>query len=280
MLLSKSKKRHLHDLPFHIILVILAFLTFYPLLFTIFTSFKDNEQFYKGFWTLPHPLIWANYQDAFTSILPYIGNSVIISGISIIILLLTASMSAYAFARLRFPYKEKIFLAVLALMMIPGLLELIPQFIILKKLQLLDTYTGIILGYIAGGQAFSIFIIRSFLNSLPEELFEAARIDGAREFKAYWSIALPLIKPALGSVAIVNLLGIWNDYMWPMIVTSDANKFTIALGLIKYKSIFANRVLYGPLFSGYVVAALPLIVLFICLMNYFLEGLTTGAIKS
>ncbi len=279
MVISKTNKGHLHDFPIHTILVILGFLTFYPLIFTVITSFKDNEQFYKHFWSLPSPFIFANYADAFKSILPYLGNSVYISAVSIVILLLTASMSAYAFARLRFPAKEQIFMAILALLMIPGLLELIPQFTLLKKFGLLDRYAGIILGYITGSQAFSIFIIRSFFSSQPEELFEAARIDGANELRAYLNIALPLVKPVLGSVAIVTLLGIWNDYLWPLIVTSDINKYTIALGLIKYKSMFSSTILYGPLFAGYVVTALPLIILFMCLMNYFLEGLTTGAIK-
>lgn len=279
MVLSRNSRERLHDFPLHFILVVLGFLTFYPLIFTIITSFKDNEQFYKRFWSLPSPFIFENYVDAFKSILPYLGNSVYISAVSIIILLLTTSMSAYAFARLRFPAKEQIFMAILALLMIPGLLELIPQFILLKNFGLLDRYTGIILGYITGSQAFSIFIIRSFFSSQPEELFEAARIDGANEFRAYWKIALPLVKPVLGSVAIVTLLGIWNDYLWPLIVTSDINKYTIALGLIKYKSLFSSTILYGPLFAGYVVTALPLIILFMCLMNYFLEGLTTGAIK-
>lgn len=280
MSILKGKKRQLQDILFHIIICFLAFLTFYPLLFTLMTSFKDNEQFYKHFWALPNPLIWDNYPDAFISMLPYLGNTVLISAVSIVILLITTSMSAYAFARLRFPFKNQIFMAILLLLMIPGLLELIPQFMILKKLKLLNSYTGIILGYITGSQAFSIFIIRSFFSSLPEELFEAARIDGAKEATAYWRIALPLVRPAMGSVAIVTLLGIWNDYLWPLIVTSDNTKYTIALGLVKYSSSFAGRVLYGPLFAGYIVAALPLIILFVCLMRYFLEGLTAGALKA
>jgi ABC-type glycerol-3-phosphate transport system permease component len=193
-------------------------------------------------------------------------------------------MSAYAFARLRFPGKEIVFMALLALLMIPSLLTLIPQFIILRDLRLLiptgiRPYIGIMLGYIAGQQAFSVFIIRAFFESQPEELFEAARIDGCNEFRAYYKIALPLIKPVLATVAIVTLLGIWNDYLWPLIVTTDPKYFTIALGLLQFRATFNVLILYGPMFAGYVVASLPLVVLYILLMRSFIEGLTAGAIK-
>ncbi|HIS99246.1 MAG TPA: carbohydrate ABC transporter permease [Candidatus Faecaligallichristensenella faecipullorum] len=277
---TRKKRKLLHNPVLHIILIILVFFTFYPLFFTVMTSFKDNEQFYANFWALPNPVIWKNYADAFSSIMPYLGNSLIISFFSILGILLTTSLSAYTFARLRFPGKEIVFLFVLALLMIPSLLQLIPQFILLRDLRLLNSYFGVILGYLAGKQAFSIFIIRSFFESQPEELFEAARIDGCNEVQAYARIALPLIKPILGTVAIMSLLDIWNDYLWPLIVTSDPSKFTIALGLMRYKSSFTGTVLYGPLFAGYVVTALPLIVLFLCLMNSFIEGLTAGAVKA
>ena len=268
----------------HVVLLFLLFLTLYPLFFTIQTSFKDNEQFYVKFWSLPDPWIYQNYFDAITTILPYLGNSVIISVFSILAILLTTSLSAYAFARLRFPGREAIFMALLSLLMIPGLLQLIPQYLILRQLRLLTPtgirpYLGIMLGYVSGNQAFSIFIIRAFFDSQPEALFEAARIDGCNEFAAYYKIALPLIKPVLATVTIVTLLGIWNDYLWPLIVTTDAKYYTIALGLLRFKASFMRVTLYGPMFAGYVVAALPLMVLYILLMRYFLQGLTAGAIK-
>ncbi len=263
----------------HIVLIITGFFTFYPLLFTLMTSLKDNEQFYKNFWAFPDPMLFVNYKDAFSSMLPYVGNSIYISSVSIVFILFFSSMSAYAFARLNFPAKNAIFMAVLALLMIPGLLQLIPQFMLIKRLNMLDKYIGIMMPYIAGTQAFSIFVIRSFLDGQPGELFEAARIDGANEVQAFWKIALPLVKPVLGTVAIVTLLNIWNDYLWPLIVTSDPKKFTIALGIIKYQSQFASVVQYGPMFAGYIVAALPIIILFMLTMRCFLEGLTRGAIK-
>jgi ABC-type glycerol-3-phosphate transport system permease component len=278
------KRRHITAAILNIFLIFFLFLTLYPLFFTIITSFKDNEQFFTKFWALPNPWHFENYRDAVKQIMPYLGNSLIISIGSLAVLLLTTSMSAYAFARLRFPFKEQIFMGLLALLMIPGLLQLIPQYLILKQIGLLRPsgfrpYIGIMLGYIAGQQAFSVFIIRSFFDSQPEELFDAARIDGCNEYFAYIKIALPLIKPVLATITIMVLLGIWNDYLWPAVVTIDKNYFTIALGLLRFQSSLGRVMLYGPRFAGYMVSALPLMVLYLVLMRYFIEGLTAGAIK-
>ena len=265
----------------NLFLLILALLTFYPLIFTVLTSFKDNEQFYADFWGPANPIIWKNYIDAFKEISPYMVNSVIICALSIVGILITTSLSAYTFARLRFPCKEIAYLAILALLMIPSMLQLVPQFILLRDLGLLNSYAGVIIGYIAGQQAFSIFIMRAFFDTQPEELFEAARIDGCSEIQAYYRIALPLIKPILGTVAIMTLLAMWNDYLWPRIVTSDPSKFTVALGLLGYTSAFNYKmILYGPMFAAFVVASLPLVVLFLILMKSFIEGLTAGAVKA
>ena len=277
-MVASRRKVRIHNPILNILLIFLVLVTFYPLLFTFLTSFNNN-QFFTDFWGLPNPVHLENYRDAFKAIMPYLKNSIIIAGISIFFILLTTSLSAYTFARLRFPYKETVYLTILALMMIPSMLMLIPQYILLRDLRLLDSYVGIIIGYIAGKQAFSIFIMRAFFSSQPEELFEAARIDGCNEVQAYYKIALPLIKPVMGTVAIMSLLDIWNDYLWPLIITTDPEKFTISLGLLRFTSSFSTT-LYGPTFAGYIVTSLPLIVLFLLLMNSFIEGMTAGAIKA
>ena len=263
----------------NLFLIFIALLTFYPFFFTVMTSFKDNDQFFTNFWGLPSPMIFANYSDAFVAMVPFMINSLIICVFSIAGILITASLSAYTFARLRFPAKEIIYLTVLALLMIPGMLLLIPQFILLRDLRLLDTYMGIIVGYISIHQAFSIFIMRSFFDAQPDELFEAARIDGCTEIQAYYRIAIPLIKPVMGTVAIMTLLAMWNDYIWPLIVTTDPTMLTVALGLLRFTGTFTVT-LFGPMFAAFVVSSLPLIILFLFLMRSFVEGLTTGAIKA
>ncbi|MFV0400306.1 MAG: carbohydrate ABC transporter permease [Oscillospiraceae bacterium] len=263
----------------NIVLIFFAFVSIYPMIFTLLTSFKDNEQFFKNFWGFPNPIIWTNYRDAFNTLLKYIGNSFFIAFVSIALIILISAMAGYAFCRLKFPGKEFFYVAIVALMMIPGLLQLIPRFALLKDFGMLDTYRGIILGYVAGGLTMGIMVIRASFESQPEELYEAARIDGSGEIRSFFKIALPLVKPTLGTVAIINLLNIWNDYLWPLIVTSDESKFTMALGLIKFKTSFGNTTLYGPTFAGYMVASLPLIILFLIFMDYFMEGLTAGAVK-
>lgn len=276
---TMHKKKKFQNPVLTVFLIILVVLTFYPLFFALLTSFKDNNEFFTNFWGFPTQLRWINYKDAFNAIMPYLKNSVIIAVVSIFGILLTSSLSAYTFARLRFPGKEIAYLTVLALMMIPGVLMLIPQYILLRDLKLLDSIFGICLGYLAGKQAFSIFIMRAFFESQPAELFEAARIDGCTEAQAYYKIAIPLIKPVMGTVAIMSLLDVWNDYLWPVIVTNDPAKFTISLGLLRFTGSFKTTY-YGPTYAAYIVTALPLVVLFLILMDSFMEGMTAGAIKA
>jgi ABC-type glycerol-3-phosphate transport system permease component len=242
------------------------------------TSLKDNDQFFHRFWSLPFPFRWKNYVDAWNAIYPYIRNSVIVSTTSVVGVLTVASLSAYVFARHRFPGSAVLFYAILALLMFPGVLTLISAFVWMKQLRLLDTLYVLILPYISGGQVFAIFIMRSFIAALPEELFEAARLDGASEFHTFTRLALPLCKPILGTIAIMNLIGTWNDYVWPLITLSDDNKKTLSIGLSFFQGAYNTT--YGPLMAGYVIASLPLLVLFLFTMRHFMRGLMSGALKA
>jgi len=280
------------DWPIHIIISIVVALTFYPFIVLLITSLKSNDQFFHDFWGFASPAQWGNYSAAWTAISPYIMNSVIVSSISVVGVLVVSSLSAYAFARHKFPGSTVLFYGILSLMMIPGVLTLISSFMWVKEFPFaggnnwmgqggtgfLNSHLGLILPYIAGGQVFAIYILKSFISGLPEELFEAARIDGASEFRTFWSIALPLSKPMLGTVAIMNLLAVWNDYVWPLLVISDDSKKTLAIGLSFFQGTYSTT--YGPLMAGYVIACLPLLILFLFTMKYFVEGLTSGAIKA
>jgi multiple sugar transport system permease protein/raffinose/stachyose/melibiose transport system permease protein len=159
-------------------------------------------------------------------------------------------------------------------------LTLIPLFLLVKDMGLLNTYWVLILPYIAGGQAFAIFVLRSFIASQPEEIFESARIDGANEFTIYSRIALPMAKPILGTLAILSLLSTWNDYIWPSVTLRNPELWTISLQLVSFSSQWASLQQYGQMFAGYVVASIPLFLLFIFTMRLFIEGLASGAIKA
>src|SRR5436190_10336120 len=233
------------DLALHLPLLALLALTFYPFLFLLQTSLKDNSQFFHDFWGLRPPLHWQNYVDAWGAIRAYIGNTVIVTAVTVAGTLAVASLAAYAFARHRFPGRQPLFYAVLSLMMVPGVLTLISAFMWMKQFPLaggnnvwgeggqglLDSHWALVLPYVAGGQVFAIFILRSFMAALPEELFEAARLDGASDWRLYSRIALPLCRPVLGTVAVMAALSTWNDYVWPLIVLSDDRRKTLSIGL-------------------------------------------------
>lgn len=280
------------DLPAHLPLILLLGLTFYPFVFLVQTSLKDNAQFFHDFWGLKPPLRWENYSQAWEAIHPYIWNSVRVTVLTVIGTVGVASLSAYAFARHRFPGKELLFYCILALMMVPGVLTLISSFMWMKQFPLaggnnlygeggsglLNTHWALVLPYIAGGQVFAIFILRSFLAALPEELFEAARLDGASEWRLYAAIAMPLSRPILGTIAVMTTLSTWNDYVWPLIVLSDDGMKTLSIGLAIFRGAYLTT--YGPLFAGYVLASLPLLALFLFTMRAFIAGLTSGALKA
>lgn len=275
--MSKTLK---HDLPIHIFLALAAILTFFPFVFMVMTSFKATPDFQHNFWGLPQWIQLSNYGDAWTRIKDYVVNSLVVSTTSAAGVLFIGSISAFAFARFRFPGREALFLMLLALLMVPGVLVLVPAFLLIKRLGLMNSYAALILPYIAGGQIFAIFVMRSFFASLPEELFESARIDGANTFRLYSNICLPLSKPILVTIAIMNILSTWNDYIWPLVTIPDGHRWTVSVGIVSFGSQYLGTESWGPMYAGYVLASLPLIVLFLFTMRYFIAGLTSGAIKA
>lgn len=261
----------------HLILVIISFLMFLPFMITVIISFKSIPQFnHEPFW-ITFPLYPENYQDAWRVVSKYILNSIIVSGGSVIAMVALAALAAWAFARYPFPGREFFFYGILALLMIPGELTLIPSFLLVKDLGLLNTRWVLILPYIAGGQVFAIFILRSFYQSMPEEMFEAARIDGARELQILLRIAIPLSKSILGVVAIMHILSTWNDLIWPLVTLSTDKLMTLTIGLYAFRTAWYS--IWGPLMAGYVLASVPLIILFAFTSRLFVEGLSSGAIK-
>jgi multiple sugar transport system permease protein/raffinose/stachyose/melibiose transport system permease protein len=262
----------------YLILALLVFLTFLPILVMLLISVKDTAQFYNSFWSISLPLHWENFSNAVAALLPYMLNSIIVSGSSMVGVVVLSCFAGYAFARFRFFGREVFYYLVLVLLMIPSVLTLVPQFVLVKNLGLLETRWSLILPYIAAGQVLAIFILRSFFAGLPEELFESARIDGAGELGAFWRIALPLTKPILGTVAIVQLLSTWNDYVWPFVVTQQSpDLYTLVVGLVSFTGRHSTE--WGPLMAANIIAALPLVIVFMFTVRYFIQGLTAGALK-
>jgi multiple sugar transport system permease protein len=207
-------------------------------------------------------------------------NSIIISTISCLGVLFFGSLSAYVFARIDFPAKEILFLLILAILMIPGILTLVPRFVIVRNLGLYNTRWALLLPYIAGGQVMAIFLMRTFMAGIPSDYFESARMDGATEARCYWSIALPLCRSILGVVAVLQVLGTWNDLFWPYLtIGTQKHLWTIPVGLLVLSRGGELSQQIGVQMAGYIVATAPLVILFAFTSRLFVEGLTSGGLK-
>jgi ABC-type glycerol-3-phosphate transport system permease component len=260
-----------------VVLIVLVICTLYPAAFVVMTSLKSSSEFFTNFWAPAWPPVLGNYSAAWAALAPFLANSLWVTGVSTLGVVAFSCLSAYAFARMSFPGARVLYAALLILLMIPAVLTLIPSFLLVKDLGLVDTREGLILPYIAGGQALSVFILRQFFAGLPSEYFEAARIDGAGELRAFIQIALPLVRPTLVTVAILQILTIWNDYLWPFLVVQDPAKQTLVVGLVQFQGRFSTD--WGPLMAGYVIASLPLVVLFSMGIRSFMSGLVEGGVK-
>lgn len=251
-----------------------------PLVWLISSSFKDSGQIFifPPQW-IPQPWRWENYPQVFEQIpfLRFFGNTVLVTLLALIGQVLSASLVAFGFARLRFPGRDILFLIVLATIMIPYHVTLIPTFILFRELGGLDTYMPLIVPYWLGGGAFNIFLLRQFYMRLPFELDDAARIDGASTLGIYWHVILPQAKPALGVVAIFGFLAHWNDFFLPLIYLSTTEKYTLALGITLFRSYQVTQ--WNLLMAASAMVTLPPILLYAFAQRYFIQGIVFTGLK-
>ncbi len=263
------------------LLGVLVFLSFFLVVLMIALSLRPSVLIYADFWGLPWPPVFTNYQTALLDLLPAMWRTLWMTVLSIAGILAVSCLAAYAFARMRFPGQGAFFLAVLAVLMIPGAILLTPQFLLADQLGLRGSLWGLIVFYIAGGLPFGIFLIVTFFRSQPEEIFEAARIDGASEMQSLLRIAVPLAMPILVTVAIFNFIGIYGDFIWPTLMLNQDQQ-TLLMALAAYSpqlNQFASRPDIGAQTAGYAFATLPQLVIFAFGMKYFIQGVTSGAVK-
>lgn len=278
--LTLSNRWDAGQIALHVLLILLVVLSLYPMFFTLITSVKDIHQFYHSYFSITYPFHWGNYGEAWDAIGGYVINTLVVAAAAVVIIVAFAALSAYAFARFSFFGKEVLFMALLALIMIPDMTTLVPTFLLLRDLGLLDSLVSLVAVYVSSGQVVSIFILRQFFASIPTELVDAARIDGASETQVLTRVVLPLSKSILLTVAIMNVLMIWNDYIWPLVTLSNSRLWTISLGLVGFSERFAGMAAWGPLFAGYVIASIPLIAFISISMRSFISDLTSGALKA
>lgn len=259
-----------------LILVVLSMIV--PLLWMISASLKSEAEIF-GFpiqW-IPSKFYWSNYVEVWTKVpfLTYYLNTLKIAGITTVLQVFTCSMAAYAFAKVRFPERDKLFLLYLATMMIPYQVMMIPQFLLMKELGLVNNHWALIL--LGAFSPFGVFLFRQFYMTIPEELSEAARIDGLNEFGIYLRIILPLTRPAIASLIIFTFVHSWNDFLGPLIYLNSDSLFTLQLGMQHFQTEYSTE--YGPLMAAAVSAIVPTIIVYFLAQDHFIEGISAGAVK-
>lgn len=260
------------------ILMLIVLCTFFPYYFMLISSLKNNAEIAAYPFTVTLPLRFENYTSSYRMILQNLVNSIIVTGCTVAGTSVIAVLSAYVFARFEFPGKQFLYMFIMAFLMIPSVLTLIPMYVLVSDMGLIGTHASAILPMIATAQIQFIVILVPYIEGLPQDLFDAARLDGANQVQTFFYVASPLIKATLTSQMLLTFLNSWNDFVWPMLtLSSNKDLKTITLGLYSYRDV--QQILYGPMFAGFFMASIPLILLFSFNMKHFISGLTSGAIK-
>lgn len=264
----------------HALLLGILFFSFVPFLLMFIISFKDNDQFMANPW-LPDPISawhWENWTKAWHTISPYIANSIVTSVFGVVLCMLLAIPTSYVIARYRFRGRELLFYTFVITMFLPGgATALITTFKLISSLDLVNSLWALILLTGTAGQIGCIFILRQFIEEIPKELFESAEIDGAGHLRQMTMIMIPLSGPILGTLAIQNFLGAWNNLILPMVLLRDDGKLTIPVGLMRLDGEYVK--MWGEMMAGYCIAAIPLVILFLFTTRLFVRGMTAGAVK-
>jgi len=259
--------------------IVVGLLFLFPFVWLVLTSLKtDREIFaFPPTW-YPHTIRWANYGDAVSYIpfVHYLWNTIVICAGNAIGIVLSCSLTAYAFARLRWPGRDAVFVLVLATMMLPFQVTMIPLYVVFRVLGWINTFAPLIVPAFFGN-AFSIFLFRQFFLTIPFELTDAGRIDGCNELRLYWNIVLPLSKSAIATVALLTILNNWTDFLGPLIYLNDQSQWTLSLGLMQF--LGQHSAAWGPLMAASVIFTLPLIVLFFFTQKTFVQGIATTGLK-
>lgn len=268
----------------------LLLLTLIPFVMTLLLSQKTTGEVMVSLWALPGELRPDFYGDAFRLLWPYIFNSLIICTVVTSGVMVMGSLGGYAFARHRFWGKSLLFMALISLMMIPPVLTLIPGFLWMKEFPLaqgndllgrggkglLDSWF-VYMPFLAGGQIIAIYLFRTFYESVPDDLFAAAKIDGAGELQLWLRIAMPMSLPVFATVGVINFVALYNEYIWPLVTISSDARQVFPVGVTRFQA--QGNLQIGPTFAGYIVGSVPLIFVFFFLMRYYVEGLTQGGLK-
>lgn len=262
-----------------ILLLVWAFINLFPVGIMLLSGFKETREIFQNPFGLPESWSFANHVEAWTkaNFAGYFVNSVIVTAFSITAIIFVSSMAAYVIARYRFPGRRFVYLFLISGLALPVRLAIIPIFLMVRSLGIQDTLFSLIVVYTAGGIAFSMFLLTNFFKSIPGDFHDSARIDGAGDFRVYRSIYLPLLRPALATVAVFNFINVWNDFFFPLIFINSESRMTIPLGIQAFFGEYTVK--WDLLFSALTIAVVPMILFFLVMSRQFISGLTEGAIK-
>jgi ABC-type glycerol-3-phosphate transport system permease component len=274
-------RKGIAELLSHLILSAVAVLFFVPFVWLVVTSLKPLEQVFTDppKW-IPEPIMWQNYVEALTSpafpFLRLLRNTLFYTVFSTLGVLLSSIIVAYAFARLEFRGRDVLFAITLSTMMLPGIVTLIPTYILFRWLGWVGTYAPLIVPYFFGS-AYNIFLLRQFMMTIPWELTDAAKVDGANEFTTMLKIVTPLVKPALLVIAVFHFMWTWNDFFGPLIYLDDITEYPLVMGLYAFQTRFGVK--WNLMMAASLSTTLPLIILFFVAQRYFIEGITLTGLK-
>ncbi|CDZ47097.1 carbohydrate ABC transporter permease [Neorhizobium galegae] len=262
-----------------IILILNTVVMLAPIVIMLFAAFKTNAQIFQSPFSIPDFSNFANITKIWsqTNFLRYFLNSVIVTGASIVVILTLGTMAAYAIGRYKFRGSSFVLMFFLAGLTLPLKLAIIPLFILMRDLGILNTQLALIVIYVAMGLPTTVFIMTGFIATLPNELEDAARMDGASEPRIMWSIMLPLVRPAMVIAGIQNVVPIWNDFFFPLIFIQKDNLKTLPQGLTTFMGEYTTD--WGVLFAGLLLSSAPVIIVYIILSRQFINGMTAGAVK-
>jgi multiple sugar transport system permease protein len=266
----------------HVVLIGLGVVMIYPLLWMLSASFKPSDMVFNDAGLIPSEIELSNYAQGWDALeYPfqlYLWNSLLLAVLNIAGNLLSCSLAAYAFARLRFRGRKFMFAAMLGTMLLPAHVVLIPQYIVFAKLGWVNTFLPLTVPAFLASNAFFIFLLVQFMRNLPMELQDAAKIDGAGAFRTFWSIILPLTKPALATIAIFTFIGSWNDFFGPLLYLTDQRLLTVPLALRQFVASEGSSQ-WGPMFAMSVLSLLPVIAFFFIGQRYLINGIATTGLK-
>lgn len=279
-LLTYRQSQLFKKIGLYVILIFIALLIIIPLLWMLSTSFKIKSQlFTKEIYWIPKVFTLENYTKILNNpslpIVRWFFNTLGVASVFTVLVVFVDALAGYAYARLEFPGRKQLFVILLATLFLPGVMFLIPNFVTVNKLGMMNNYSGVIIPGLAG--VFGVFFMRQFYESIPKELEEAAEIDGATKFQTFFQIILPLAKPALATLAVISFLASWNDFLWALLVLKDRNIQTLQPGLRTLQGAYTSE--YGLMMAGAVMVAIPVLLIYIFLQRFIIQSVATTGLK-